>query len=372
MRTSVRIGAGLLFALIVCRSLPAATQPSGTGSAGGAAAGSSSNPAKEAAELKKLEAEREKLDQEIADLKVSNEALGRWAKWATAWGGLVGSFIGSIVTAFVVLIGWGLNKTQRDKLALETAQAREKHLIEVFQNLGEKEPRIRIGAVAVLVQRIGKIRSTKPQTGFRRKSVSSDHQELSELPTLVSVLIAMTKHEQEVPIQKYVADGLAQSLDAIVPDGGQLKPESPLLPYDFQGAKLENAWWRMIDARGVDFYGAHLVRAGMRKAFLSKSVLKKANLLGATLAEAQLEEADLQESNLTNAKMAKAKLRKAKLGKAILKRADLTRADLTEADLSGADLSGAKLAGAIITGAVFTGANLSGADFGGAPPPSTT
>src|SRR5207253_1683619 len=98
--------------------------------------------------------------------------------------------------------------------------------------------------------------------------------EVNERPTIVNVLIAMTKFESEVAIQKYVADSLARALGAIVPpDAEGPSGASPLKAFDFQGAKLQGAWWKRIDARDIDFYAAHLRHAGLRGAFLADSVL---------------------------------------------------------------------------------------------------
>jgi Pentapeptide repeats (8 copies) len=106
-----------------------------------------------------------------------------------------------------------------------------------------------------------------------------------------------------------------------------------------EGARLENAWWKRVDARGVDFYKASLVRAGLRQAFLSGAVLKKADLSNATLVDAQLDgadltDADLRGANLRGANLAGAILKGAKLDRAILEGVDLTKAkDLTNIDL---------------------------------------
>jgi uncharacterized protein YjbI with pentapeptide repeats len=332
----------------------------------------------------KAEIELEKLRAEVAGLKITNEAMGWWTKFLTAWLAAVGSIIAGLL---IWVLGRSLNKTQQKKLdqdmeldakrhALESSKlqqdkdlslekhklesdkldqdrklGREKHNLEVFNALGSTEPRSRIGAVAILIQRIAALYGKVP--------LSPDEKE--EMDMLVSVLISVTKHENKEEVQKYIADGLSDSLKAIVPDEIE-KPTSdasPLKPYDFQGAKLENAWWRRIDARGVDFYKAHLVRAGLSQAFLSGTVLKNADLTKATLVKAQLDGANLQGAQLVDAKLTKANLKKANLKGANLDGADLTDADLDEADLSGATLNGTILKGARRGSAKFDGVDLS-------------
>ena len=335
------------------------------------------NPDQTKLNMQKLQVEIDKLKEETSGLKSTNEALGSRTKVLTAWLAAVGSIIAA---AIIALLGYSLNRTQRSKLlqdldlerqrhdlesgklqqdkdlalekhSLESVKlqqdrefAREKHILEVFQNLGDEKERVRIGAVAVLVQRLLKMREAK------NASAEDKH----ELPTIVSVLISASKHEEKDEIQKYIADGLAKSLGAFVPDKESPRNgESPLKQYDFQGAKLENAWWKRIDARKVDFYGAHLARAGLREAFLSRTIFKNANLSGTTLIDADLNEANLQGANLTGAR----------LNKANLKDADLRKANLQGADLTDAKLDGAKLYQANLTGAIITDQQKAVADF---------
>ncbi|HET6893184.1 MAG TPA: pentapeptide repeat-containing protein [Pyrinomonadaceae bacterium] len=305
------------------------------------------NPEQTKLNMQKLQVEIDKLKEEAAGLRTTNETLGWWTKILTAWLAAVGSIIAAGIIAYV---GRSLNRTQRGKLEQDKALEKEKHILEVFQNLGDEKDRVRIGAVAILVQRLLKIQEAE------NASTEDKH----ELPTIVSVLISASKHEEKVEIQKYIADGLAKSLGAFVPDG-QSTPqngESPLKQYDFQGAKLENAWWRRIDAREVDFYGAHLARAGLREAFLSGTILKNANLSSTTLIQADLTNANLQGADLTGARLNKAKLKGADLRKANLQHADLSDTNLAEAKLDGAKLYEANLTGAIITDQQKTVANF--------------
>jgi hypothetical protein len=291
------------------------------------------------------------------------------------------------------LVGGALNSTQKNKMEQERKLGREKHLLDVFRELGSPDPRIRIGAAAILLQRLKAI--PNPEKGdtenkdYYEKKIKKDikrKEEIDEFFTIMKVLIAETKHEEKEETQKYIADGIINALDARVPEGEKSTNtnESPLKNYDFQGTRFHNAWWKRIDAREVDFYEATLERASLREAFLSKAILKKANLTKTVLEDAHLELANLQEAKLTEAKLARANLKGANLQEACLEKADLKRAhigkleeteleklftasierdeargkktDLSKACLKKADLSGVDLREAIIDGANFKGA----------------
>jgi pentapeptide repeat protein len=344
---SYRLPCGVvLLSVSILGGLAASAQ---TASEKGAAPASAAS--KTELELRKLRAEVDKITEESRGLRETNEALGASTRRMTAWAGALG---GATVTLLVALAGFVLNRTQREKLVQDAEQAREKHLLDIFRGLGDDKPRIRTGAIAVLVQRIRQIRSSE-----------SRPEDTRELPTIIGALAVATWHEDNVQIQKYLADGLAESLGALVPPGSEPQTaESPLRVASFQRAKLTNAMWQRIDARGVDFYGATLTRVSLRAAFLSGAVLKKADLGDSTLEDARLDGANLEEANLSRARLARADLRNAKLRGAVLE-----GADLTDADLTGADLRNAKLAGARLDGAKLEGAQTGGADFGGAASP---
>ena len=298
-----------------------------------------------------------KLEQEVESLRVSNEALSRTDKWLTAWLTAIG---GSVIALLIPAVGYFLNRTQNQKLEQDKKLGREEQLLKVFNDLGDDKPTIRIGAIAILVQRI------RPLADLGE---DASDEEKEELRTIVSVLISASKHEREESIQKYIADGLADGLNALLDKGqtGTLRPlgrESAFKEYDFQGAQLQNAWWYSIDARGVDLYKANLQRAGLRKAVLRGAVLKHSDLSEATLSEANLSNltpdkpTDLQRAKLVKAKLIQTDLSGAKLQEANLERANLEGANLTEADLQRADLTGAKLTGAIFHKTKLAGAKI--------------
>lgn len=368
----------LLLAVALLLAAPAASRAQDPGEVARAA------PVDTAAlRVQKLQEEIRKLRSEAQGLEDANEALGRRTRFFTAWLAAAG---GATVTLLLALVGFLVNSTQnrlgKERHALESRKieqerllGREKHILEVFQALGSEEARIRIGAVAVLVQRLRRIRELPSSGSGSDPAEESAQEQLGELPTIVSVLISVTKHEQKEEIQKYIADGLASALGAVVPEGESPRTdESPLARYDFQGAKLQNAWWRRVDARGVDFYGASLVRAGLRDSFLQGAILKGADLTGATLSGARLDGAQLQNTKLQQAKLVGSVLVGAKLTGADLRGADLRGADLRGADLTRVRVGGARLDGAVLRGAQPDPATLPDIDLTGAvldgPPPS--
>jgi hypothetical protein len=263
-------------------------------------------------EAERLRVEIAKIKEETDSLKIENEAPDRNLRWLTVWFTALGGIFLGIIGIFLNIT---LKRTQKGKMEQEKKLGREKHILELFRELGSDKPQIRMGAASILLQQLKK--------AVKEKKAKDDEQKY-ELPMIASVLIAATKHEKEPKIQKYIADNIAVSLDAIVPDKKEAPdtPESPLKSYDFQYTKLNDAWWRRIDARGVDFFGASLKKAGLRKAFLNGAILMEANLEMATLREADLAEADLTG--------------------AILVKADLRDVDLSDSTIDGADFRGAK------------------------------
>jgi hypothetical protein len=94
-----------------------------------------------------------------------------------------------------------------------------------------------------------------------------------------------------------------------------------------------------LDASRIQLDNAYLRGADLMKVWMSDASLRKADLRGAHLNEAHLSRVDLSKARLVGAHLNEAELR---------------RADLSGADLSGADLSGAILSQANLSGATGT------------------
>src|SRR6266566_616245 len=149
---------------------------------------------------------------------------------------------------------------------------------------------------------------------------------------------------------------------------------------------------RSLDARYIQLDRAFLWKADLGQADLSKAYLSEARLCGATLWGADLNGANLCKADLSRADsyearrfpvnlrkdkpettlllarlcgadLTEARLLGAELLLADLSGADLSEADLSEADLSGADLHNAKLCRAKLCGAKLMEVLLSGANL---------
>lgn len=294
------------------------------------------------AEIVKLQEEAKKIKVEVIKLSEETKKLTSSSKdlrdWLTAIGGIL-TLIGSIIVVLLgVIFNRTLQRTQEEKRKLEESKmkqdkefAREKHMLEVFREFGAEDPKIRLSAAAILIQRLIKINEEG-----RKKDTENRY----EFPMIVSVLISATKQEEKKEIQKYIADGISNALKATIPDDikePDEKTESPLKGYDFQGARLCNAWWRRIDARKVDFFEASLVKAGLKEAFLQEAVFFRADLTESVLSGANLNNTNLQEAILKNAVLRDVNLSNSKIkganftdavfnSKTILKREQLTEA----------------------------------------------
>ncbi len=340
--------------------------------------------ARDALERQKLQSEINKLNVENTVLKKSTVGWGRLLPWLQAG---LGTLVGGLL---VLLAGHRLTQVQRKKLKQDLAFAKEDHELQteklaqelrtakenhelqsrklteeirisrsehdfkLFEALGSHEPRIRLGAASELGQRVHELNERSSSSSISEQERNSCERERM---TIVSVLIAVTKHENNEELQKHIADLIVEVLKAHTKTSAK-EPNSPLAKFDFQAARLTNAWWKGVDARGSDFYKACLVRAGLANSQLSKAIFKNADLR-----EATLREADAEEVNFEGADMSDIKAQRANLKHAVLKNANLKNANLSHANLEGADLREATVAGADFSGVQMRKAKLQGVDF---------
>ncbi len=323
---------------------------------------------------RKLEAEIEKLESEIASLRAIDARTRLWTTWLTAGGSIFGAIVGGLFTYFVTRMGFRFSAIQKEleldrsareeaqreqnerlsrlKLRQEREQARELHDLRLFQDLGHESHRARLAAAAVLLDRLKRLR--QPDT-----SEDLTPLERTESDLITKVLVAVLKRsdekeqwdnvdgdpvesaggfesQSEAALRKYIADELVETLELRFSRDDPPKSfgSSPFAdPRSFQKCDLTNVWWAFVDLRALDFFGSILTRASLRGAALQEAVFYEA-----TLHEAVLRDADLRRANLMGAD---------------LRRADLRDADLREANLQGADLGGADLTGARLEGAVI-------------------
>jgi uncharacterized protein YjbI with pentapeptide repeats len=121
-------------------------------------------------------------------------------------------------------------------------------------------------------------------------------------------------------------------------------------------ADLKQAWLAQASLRKTDLTGADLSGANLYAANLSEAFLWETDLSGANLWQANLCKADLRGTNLSGATLLEANLSEATLYRGV---------KLTGANLFKANLSEAKLYDVDLLWAVLKEGNLSGAEFNG-------
>jgi uncharacterized protein YjbI with pentapeptide repeats len=328
---------------------------------------------------------KEKLAQEVQQLKSQNEPdlLG----WLRTNASILLSTIVVVAGVLVGLLRWlgdrhdeqekrredqqSEQEKRREDQQSEQEKRAEERFQKVVEGLGGDNEGAKVGAAILLrtFLRPG-YEQFYAQTfdlavahlRLRQTSPSSPEEEPDNplpLTTLSQALIVAFK--EAFPRARSQNKGGSQSLDAT---GIQLD-----LAY-LEDADLDKVWMPQASLRKAKLSRANLseaflVGADLSKADLSKAVLNKAALFGTTLSEANLSEANLSGTFLGKADLSGADLSKADLGEAFLSMAYLFLVILSGANLSGANLSGADLRGANLSGANLSGANLSGANLTG-------
>ncbi len=212
------------------------------------------------------------------------------------------------LTALLAIFGFVWDRLQRRKMRHVEIFHRESHNLRLFRALSDNNQRLQMAAAALLMERL------KQESGTKSSAVS-------DRMAIIRALVSVTKDAPtrgrdrgvSPELSKFIADSVPKALRAFMRRGSKLPPRSPLKDYDWQGARLDGAWWQDIDARGVDFFGAHLNGAGMRRAHLAGGVFKGAKLRNSVLVEADLQEADLRGADLCGANLEGAILENAKL-----------------------------------------------------------
>jgi hypothetical protein len=265
----------------------------------------------------RVEAEIAKLKEEKERLRIENESVGPFERWIATVVGAVGGLAGALVGLFIYLLGRSASKkfdqVQNEKLKQDKEINRETHNLELFRGLADANAGVRLAAASVLIQRLKEFQEKKKERPITPYENLERH-------TIAHTLLGITKETDAMQpsLLKLIADNLAADAGAFIewnkePEKGS---QSPLAVFDFQKARLVGAWWKRVDARGLDFFEADLGYVGLAEAYLQEAVLYRARLCGSVLRDADLRDADLRE------------------------------AELTDCDLRGADLGGVKLDGA--------------------------
>ena len=253
-------------------------------------------------EQRKLQEEIAKLQAEVIALQSGISGPGKFLPWLQVLG--VGSVIGGMLVLFA---GQSLGRVQRDKLKQDVEFAdqdhklqqeklkqdilaaredhawqakklrqemginRSQHSLKLFEALGAPDARIRIGAASELGQRVRELNDELNATD----SLDVDRRIAErERQAIIRVLIAVTKHEDREELQKHIADLIVDLVGARTSG----MPNSPLVQYDFQGAKLSMLGGQGVDARGVDFYKVYMPKAGLANSRLSNAIFKGADM----------------------------------------------------------------------------------------------
>ena len=299
-------------------------------------------------EIERIGVEISKFKEEVEQLRSQNSLFGK----VTALAGILGGVAGSLVIGGLgMLISNRLNSARVRQMRQDWELERERNNIELFRDLASPIGHQQRVAAAMLTQRLF------PLARARSKgALGADSYETVEFNTMLDVLVAVIKEKpkpgsgdqpaQEPTLGKDIADKMVRALGAVVPEGEEPPSGSlsPLAGQDWQGAQLVNVWWKRVDARGIDFFGANFERAGLAEAFLRGATfyganLQRAVLRGADLRGANLEGADLTGATLLGANLTDAKLRGAKL--------DGVRADATTRWPAGFHLPAARVAEAV-------------------------
>ena len=311
---------------------------------------------------------KEKLAEEIKQLKDQNEPdLFSWLRTNAA------ILLSTLVVVIGGLIGYfrwlGDRRDEYKKRREDQRSELEKRAEERFQaavtKLEDEKEGTRIGAAILLrtflrpgyeqfyIQTFDlAVANLRPP---RTSTPSEDPNTSLPLTTLRQVLIVVFK--EAFPLARSQNKGSPHSLDAT---GIQLDHA-----YMAQ-ADLNQAWMPKAFLRNAILVETNFSEAVLEGTNLNEADLSGANLSGAVLWRADLSGANLSGTNLIGASFSSANLSKANLSGAGLIRAIFNETDLSSANLSGATLKGADLSRADLSGADLSGADLSGADLSGA------
>ncbi len=276
--------------------------------------------------------EKEKLEQEVQQLKYQNEQLKNqnaldFFVWFPGWfrtnATILLSTLVVVIGGLIGLFRWfGDRRSEREKRAEERFQ-------KAVEGLGSEREEAKIGAAITL--------GTFLRRGYEQFYIQTFHLAVAHLrlpPKLQHTLSqSFMKGEQDTHLD---IGSLNQVLIYIFKKSfplarKEMEKQSP--PFDSQMLDASDIQAFHPKLRGADLAQCRLARASLRHAILIEAHLKGAKLGGADLFDAKLYGAHLEKADLGGAH----------LEMADLSGANLKGADLKDADLRGADLSGANL-----------------------------
>jgi uncharacterized protein YjbI with pentapeptide repeats len=322
---------------------------------------------------------KEKLEQEVKQLKNQNapDPLG-WLRTNAS----------ILLSTLVVVIGalFGFWRWRVDRRA-EREKQTEDRFQKAVEGLGSERSETQVGAAIML--------RTFLQPGYerfyrqtfdlavahlrlRKAEPSAPEPSSSPAPVLIVPKGSLRQEQQPPPTASIPLNSLSQALitmfkvsfplarNELKKNNAQFDPQQ----LDASNVRLDNAYLVAADLAEAWLVQASLCEANLGRAHLEGTNLYGAQLKGARLSGAHLEGANLSQAHLEEADLRWVHLEGANLGQAHLEEADLGLAQLkgtylVGGQLKGANLSGAHLEGVDLSMAQLEGAHLSGADLKG-------
>jgi hypothetical protein len=282
---------------------------------------------------------KEKLAQEVEQLKVQNEPnLLEWLRTNATILLVVGGGI------FGLLRYLAERRDSQKRFLQDRQSERDKRDEERFQSavteLGNDKQGTRIGAAVVL--------RTFLKPGYERFYAQIFDLAVAHLRDPQTPLLLEDPNPAVSPLK--------QALTTV------FKEAFPLARRPFEGSPqpvLGNVTGiSSLDAAGIQLDNAYMREADLKQVWMPYASLQKADLKGAVLCEANLYKANLSETALTGANLSKANLIKTNLIKTWFRRATLCEAKLNGAKLRMVNFSEANLESVDFREADLTGTSL--------------
>ena len=232
--------------------------------------------------------EREKLRQEIRELRLKNQESESWAARLPAATTFV-AVVGILLTIWKQINQQNADRRQRQD---ESQRRSDEKFTKIIGDLGSQYLPVQAGAAVSLLTFL------KPK-----------YRELHEQVFLI--LLANLKIEHDETINKLMVDGFQKALRARVVDMNRKEP----LVIDLSHTRLS----RIDLSGGIDLTGTDIAFADLRHANFSGSFLRRARGIQANLEKARLSRCDLEEARLQKANLSGAQMHSARLISADLK-----------------------------------------------------
>ena len=271
---------------------------------------------------------KDKLAQEVQQLKVQNEP--DFFGWLRLNVSLLLSTLIVVVGGLIGFFRWLADRrSERDKQAEARFQS-------AVTGLGDEKEGAKINAAILL-------------RTFLRPGYEQFYTQTFDL-AVANLRLPRTSSQAEDPEAPLPLTTLSQALIVV------FKKACPLARSQNQDGP------QSLDATGVQLDSAYLLGSNLKQVWMPQASLRNVDLSRAKLSGANLRRADLSGVDLSNTDLSGAKLQGAKLSGADLTGVDLAGVDLTGVDLSKTLLFGADLRRANLSEANFRGAYLSGTD----------